>query len=85
MMLMFRVPPEQIQDILHGQFRRGRFPAAFDGLLGEFAFLLLQLEDAGFDRVGHGEFVDGDVDRLVEPMDAVDGLFFDELAVGGDR
>lgn len=29
--------------------------------------------------MGDGEFVDCDVDGLVEAVDAVDGLFFDEL------
>ena len=79
MMIMLGIPPKQIQNILHTQFPRGVFPAAFNGLFGELAFLVLQLQDAGFDGVGDGEFVDGDVDGLVEAVDAVDGLFFDEL------
>ena len=39
----------------------------------------MQLEDAFFDGVGDGDFVDYDVDFLGEAVDAVDGLFFDEL------
>jgi hypothetical protein len=68
---------EQVKHILHAEFADGL--AAFDGGLGQFALSFLQFEDAFFDRVVDGEAVDGDVDGLVETVDTVDGLFFDEL------
>jgi hypothetical protein len=78
--LMLRLASEQIQDILHRQLA-DRF--AFDGRFGELPFFLLQGEDAGFDGAGDGEFVDDDVGGLVEAVDAVDGLVFDELGGWG--
>lgn len=75
-MVIFRVAPEQFQNVLHAELA-DRF--ALDGRLGEGPFFLLKGQDALFDRVGDGQSVDDDVDRLIEPMDTVDGLFFDEL------
>lgn len=43
----------------------------------------MQGKDAGFDSAGDGEFVDDDVGGLVEAVDPVDGLVFDELEGGG--
>jgi hypothetical protein len=39
----------------------------------------LQLEDALFNGVVDAEAVDGHINRLVEAVDAIDGLLFDEL------
>jgi len=75
--LALRILPEQIQNIPHAELRNGL--SAFQGRFCEFPLLLLQREDALFDRVGDGEAVDCDVDGLVEAVDTVDGLFFDEL------
>ena len=74
--IVLRVVLEQIEDILHAQFRDR---LSLDRRRGQRAFLLLQVEDALLDAAGDGDFVDDDVDGLVEAVDAVDGLFFDEL------
>lgn len=70
---------EQINDFVDAQLERALPGAAFDGLLGEEAFLLLEGEDTVFDGVSDGEFVDDNVDGLRETMDTVNGLLFDEL------
>ena len=70
---------EQVEDILHAEFRDR---LSLDGRGGEGAFLLLQVEDALLDAAGDGDFVDDDVDGLVEAVHAVDGLLFDELRIG---
>ena len=49
----------------------------------ESALLLLQLEDSLFDGVSDRDFVDDYVDGLVESMNAIDGLFFDEWVPEG--
>lgn len=76
---VLRIATEELHDLLHAQLASAAVLAALDGLVGELALLLLQLEDALFDGVGDGDFVDYDVDFLGEAVDAVDGLFFDEL------
>lgn len=80
MLLPFSVAAEKIQDIAHRELAHRRF--ALDGGFCELAFFVLEGEDAGFDGAGDGEFVDGDVAGLVEAVDAVNGLVFDELGVG---
>jgi hypothetical protein len=75
--IVFSLALEQIKNILHAKLANRL--SALDRGLGEFALCLLELEDALFDRVVDGEAVDCDVDGLVEAVDAVDGLFFDEL------
>ena len=77
---MLRIATEQLQDLLHAELACAAL-AAFDGLVGEFAFLFLEVEDTFFDRVFDGDFVDDYVGFLGEAVDAVDGLFFDELCV----
>jgi hypothetical protein len=76
---ILRIATKQLHNLLHAQLAHSAVLAALNGLVGELALLLLQLEDALFDRVGDGDFVDYDVDFLGEAVDAVDGLFFDEL------
>lgn len=78
---ILRIAAEELHDLLHAQLARAAVLAALDGLVGELALLFLQLENALFDGVGDGDFVDYDVDFLCEAVDAVDGLFFDELEV----
>jgi hypothetical protein len=73
------IATEKLQDLLHAQLARAAVFAALDGLVGELALLLLQLEDALFDRVGDGDLVDYDVCLLREAVNAVDSLLFDEL------
>ncbi|KXT13604.1 hypothetical protein AC579_9772 [Pseudocercospora musae] len=68
---------EQAQNVLHGQVTH-TLSTAFDGSVGELSFLFLKLEDALFNGLANGESEDFDVDCLIETMDAVDGLFFDE-------
>lgn len=68
---------EEVEDVLHGELADGF--AAFDSRLGEFTLRFLQLKDALFDAVVDREAVDGHVDGLVEAVDTVDCLFFDEL------
>ena len=73
---MLGIPSEEVQDILQAQLRNG---FAFDGGLGQLALFLLEVEDALFDAVGDSYLVNHHVDGLVEAVDAIDGLFFDEL------
>jgi hypothetical protein len=68
---------EQSQDIRHGKFRSAL--SALKSRLSQLAFHILELEDALFDGIGNGEFVDYNVARLVQAVNAVDGLFFDKL------
>lgn len=75
---MLSISPKQPQYLLHAQLA-GTALSALDGLVGELTLLFLQVENALFDRVGDGDFVDDDVDGLRETVHAVDGLFFDEL------
>ena len=55
---------------------------ALDGLLGEEALAVLEVEDALLDGGGDGELVDDDVDCLGETVDTVYGLFLNELGKG---
>lgn len=88
-MIVLSLALEQVENVFHAELADGL--AALDGSLGELAFGFLQFEDALFDAVVDGEAVDGDVDGLVEPVDAIDCLFFDELGwvrwccVGGEE
>lgn len=70
---------EQINNFVDAQLERALPGAAFDGLLGEEALLLLEGEDTVFDGVSDGKFVDDDVDGLSETVDTVNGLLFDKL------
>lgn len=70
---------EQVNDFVDAQLERALSGAAFDGLLGEEALLLLEGEDTVFDGVSDGELVDDDVNGLCEPVDTVNGLLFDKL------
>lgn len=74
---MLCVAFEQAQDVCHTELA-DRF-AAFEGCVGEFAFLFLKSKDAFFDGVGDGQAVDCYVLCLIQTMDAIDGLLFDEL------
>lgn len=75
---MLRIATEQLQDLLHAELACAAL-AALDGLVGELAFLFLEIEDPLFDGVFDGDFVDDYVGFLGEAVDAVDSLFFDEL------
>ena len=75
---MLGISSEQLQDFLHAQFTSANL-ATFDSLVGEFAFLFLEIEDSLFDGVLNGYFVDNDVDLLGQAVHAIDSLFFDEL------
>lgn len=70
---------KQIDDLVEAELEGLLAHATLDSLFGEFAFLLLQFEDALLDCLGDGELVDDYVDRLCETMDTVDGLFFNKL------
>jgi hypothetical protein len=76
--VMLRIFPEQAEDIVEAELRCG-LALALDSHLRQGSFLFLQVEDPLLDAIADGDFVDDDIDRLVEPVDAVDGLFFDEL------
>jgi len=75
---MFGVLAEKVHDILHAQLA-DRLAAALDGRVCKVALLGLQFEDALFDAVGDCEAVNYYVLRLVEAVDSIDCLFFDEL------
>lgn len=73
---------EHVDDFVEAELERALLGARVNGLLREEALLLLQVDDALLDRVGDGELVDDDVDRLVQAVDAIDGLFLDKLGHG---
>lgn len=68
---------KQRHHILHGEVLDSF--TTFNGGIGELAFCFLELEDAFFDRVVDAEAVDSYIDGLVEAVDTVDCLFFNEL------
>tara|TARA_R110002003_G_scaffold70_26_gene6558 strand:+ start:7607 stop:8092 length:486 start_codon:yes stop_codon:yes gene_type:complete len=68
---------EQRKNILHAQLANRL--AAFNCGVGKLAFRFLQLEDALFNGVVDAEAVDGYINGLVEAVDSIDGLLFDEL------
>lgn len=78
-MRMFRIPSEKTHDIVHAQLTHR---LTLDRGIGQFALLVLELDDALLDGVFDGQLVDDHVDGLVQAVDAVDGLFFDELDQG---
>jgi hypothetical protein len=75
--IVFALATKQGHHVLHGEVLDGL--AALDGGVGELALCFLEFEDALFDGVVDGEAVDCYVDGLVEAVDAVYCLFFDEL------
>jgi hypothetical protein len=75
--IILALAAKQGHHILHSKIL-DRLPA-FDSCVGELTLRFLQLEDTLFDGVVDGEAVHGYVDGLVETVDAVDCLFFDEL------
>jgi hypothetical protein len=75
--IVFSFTLEEVKDIFHRQLADGF--AALDSSLGKFPLSLLQLENALFDGVVDGKTVYGNIDGLIEAMDAVYCLFFDEL------
>lgn len=68
---------EQRHHVSHGQLAGSCL--AFDGRVCELPFAFLKVEDSIFDRIFDGKFVDFHVQGLVDTVDSVDGLFFDEL------
>lgn len=74
---MLGIVSEQLEHILHRQL--GRRGLALDRRVRELAFLFLQIQDALLNGIFDGELVDDDVLCLVQPVYAVDGLFFYEL------
>jgi hypothetical protein len=68
-----------LQDLFHTELTDVRLGTTFNGLVCQFALLLLEFEDALLDGVLDCDFVDYDVGLLGEAVDAIDGLFFDEL------
>jgi len=75
--IVFGLTLEEVEDVFHGKLADGF--AALESSLGKFALGFLQLENALFHGVVDGQTVYGDIDGLVEAMDAVYCLFFDEL------
>jgi len=76
---IFRITSKELQNLFHTEFSNILLGTAFDSLVGELALPFLECEDALFDGRGDGDFVDYHVGFLGETVDAVDGLFFDEL------
>lgn len=76
---------EEVHNLVEAELEELLLGAAFDGRLGKQALLLLQVKDALLDRLFDCEFVDDHVDGLGQPVDAVDGLFFDELKEGSSQ
>ena len=76
-MIVLGLPLEEVEDVFHGKLADGF--TALERSLGKFALGLLQLENALFNRVMDGQTVHSHIDGLVEAMDAVYCLFFNEL------
>lgn len=76
---MLCIAPEELENLLHAQLSGTSLTTTFNGLVSKLTLLFLEGEDSLFDGVGDGDFVNYYVDFLGETMDAVDGLFFDEL------
>lgn len=55
---------EELHELVEAELEGFLLHAAFDGLFGEEAFFVLQVEDALFDGLGDGELVDDYVDGL---------------------
>lgn len=70
---------EEVNELIETQLECALLGARVNGLLGELALLVLKVDDALFDCVCDGELVDDHVYGLIEAMDAIDGLFLDEL------
>lgn len=68
---------EQRHHVAHGQLARSCL--ALDGCVGQLALAFLEVEDSIFDRVFDGELVYFHVQGLVDTVNSIDGLFFDEL------
>lgn len=68
---------EKCHHVAHSEFTGGGL--TLDGGVGELTLALLEVDDALLDGVLDYQFVDLDVKSLVETVDTVDGLFFDEL------
>lgn len=77
--IILRITLEERKDVLHTKL--SDCLAALDRRLRELALRFLQCEDALFDGIVDGEAVHGYVDGLVEAVDSVDGLLFDELNI----
>lgn len=73
--------PEEVDDLVEAQLQPGLCAPGLERLRCQLPLLLLQREDALLDGAAHGQAVDDYVDRLREAVDAVDGLFLDELAM----
>jgi hypothetical protein len=72
------VAAEEGHHVAHGQLAGGGF--ALNGHVGQLALAILKIDDTFFDSAFNDHPVDLHVDRLIEAVNAVDGLFFDELS-----
>lgn len=70
---------KHVNNLIQTKLERALLGARVNGLLGEQALLILQVNDALFDRLGDGQLVHNHVDGLVEAVNAVNGLFLDKL------
>jgi hypothetical protein len=75
--VVFALAAKQGHHVLHGEVLDGL--ATLDSCVGELALCFLEFEDTLFYGVVDGEAVDCYIDGLVEAVDAVYCLFFDEL------
>lgn len=75
--IVFAFTTEQRHHVLHSEILDSL--AALDGRIGEFALRFLQFENALFDRVVDAETVDCYVDGLIEAVNTINCLFFNEL------
>lgn len=77
---MLGIFAEEVENISHAQLAHC-LAATFDGRVGEFSFLRLELQNSLLDGVGDGQTVNDDILRLVQTMNAVNGLLFDKLVI----
>lgn len=70
---------EHVDNLAEAELERALLGARVNGLLGEQALLVLQVNDALLDRLGDGELVDDNVHGLVQTVHTVDGLLLDKL------
>ena len=74
--VMLCIPPEELEDVLHAQLGHS---FTFNGCGGQSARLFLEIKDTFLNAVGNSDFVDDNVDCLIETVDTVNGLFFHKL------
>ena len=76
-MVKLRLTPEKCKNVFHAEFTNCL--SAFNGCLSKSALGLLKLNDAFLDGIMDRQTVDCYINSLIQPMNTINGLFFNEL------